>query len=67
METMTGRVAVVTRGGIRVIGKSTGAGALVGEGANVVLADIEEAQYRVLRKPKSPERGVQSLGVDQPK
>ncbi len=60
METMTGRVAVVT-GAASGIGKALALG-FAGEGANVVLADIEEAPLRAA-EAEVAERGVEALGV----
>lgn len=60
METMTGRVAVVT-GAASGIGKALALG-FAGEGANVVLADIEEAPLRAA-EGEVAERGVEALGV----
>ena len=60
METMTGRVAVVT-GAASGIGKALALG-FAGEGANVVLADIEEAPLRAA-EAEVADRGVEALGV----
>ena len=60
METMTGRVAVVTGAGSG-IGKALALG-FAGEGANVVLADIEEAPLRAA-EAEVADRGVEALGV----
>lgn len=60
METMTGRVAVVT-GAASGIGKALALG-FAGEGANVVLADIEETPLRAA-EAEVAERGVEALGV----
>ncbi|WP_419931261.1 SDR family NAD(P)-dependent oxidoreductase [Candidatus Poriferisodalis sp.] len=60
METMTGRVAVVT-GAASGIGKALALG-FAGEGANVVLADIEEEPLRAA-EAEVAERGVEALGV----
>lgn len=60
METMTGRVAVVT-GAASGIGKALALG-FASEGANVVLADIEEAPLRAA-EAEVAERGVEALGV----
>lgn len=60
METMTGRVAVVT-GAASGIGKALALG-FAGEGANVVLADIEEAPLRTA-EAEIAEQGVEALGV----
>ena len=60
METMTGRVAVVT-GAASGIGKALALG-FAGEGANVVLADIEEAPLRAA-EAEVADRGVEVLGV----
>lgn len=60
METMTGRVAVVT-GAASGIGKALALG-FAGEGANVVLADIEEAPLRAA-EAEVADHGVEALGV----
>ncbi len=60
METMTGRVAVVT-GAASGIGKAL-ALAFANEGANVVLADIEEAPLRKA-EAEVADSGVETLGV----
>ncbi len=60
METMQGRVAVVT-GAASGIGKALALG-FAGEGANVVLADIEEAPLRAA-EAEVADRGVEALGV----
>ncbi len=60
METMTGRVAVVT-GAASGIGKALALG-FAGEGANVVLADIEEAPLRAA-EAEIADLGVEALGV----
>ncbi|MYA82236.1 MAG: SDR family NAD(P)-dependent oxidoreductase [Acidimicrobiales bacterium] len=60
METMTGRVAVVT-GAASGIGKALALG-FAGEGANVVLADIEEEPLRAA-EAEVADRGVEALGV----
>ena len=60
METMTGRVAVVT-GAASGIGKALALG-FAGEGANVVLADIEEVPLRAA-EAEVADRGVEALGV----
>ena len=60
METMTGRVAVVT-GAASGIGKALALG-FAGEGANVVLADIEAAPLRAA-EAEVADRGVEALGV----
>ncbi|WP_419854174.1 SDR family NAD(P)-dependent oxidoreductase [Candidatus Poriferisodalis sp.] len=60
METMTGRVAVVT-GAASGIGKALALG-FAGEGANVVLADIEEGPLRAA-EAEVADRGVEALGV----
>ena len=60
METMTGRVAVVT-GAASGIGKALALG-FAGEGANVVLADIEEAPLRAAEAEVAA-HGVEALGV----
>ena len=60
METMQGRVAVVT-GAASGIGKALALG-FADEGANVVLADIEEAPLRAA-EAEIADRGVEALGV----
>ncbi|WP_420438973.1 SDR family NAD(P)-dependent oxidoreductase [Candidatus Poriferisodalis sp.] len=60
METMKGRVAVVT-GAASGIGKALALG-FAGEGANVVLADIEEAPLRAA-EAEVADGGVEALGV----
>ena len=60
METMTGRVAVVT-GAASGIGKALALG-FAGEGANVVLADIEEEPLRAAEADVA-DHGVEALGV----
>ena len=60
METMTGRVAVVT-GAASGIGKALALG-FAGEGANVVLADIEEEPLRAA-EAEVADHGVEALGV----
>lgn len=60
METMTGRVAVVT-GAASGIGKALALG-FAGEGANVVLADIEEEPLRAAEAEVAG-HGVETLGV----
>lgn len=60
METMTGRVAVVT-GAASGIGKALALG-FAGEGANVVLADIEEDPLRAA-ETEVASHGVEALGV----
>ena len=60
METIKGRVAVVT-GAASGIGKALALG-FAGEGANVVLADIEEAPLRAA-EAEVADRGVEALGV----
>ncbi|MXX44256.1 MAG: SDR family NAD(P)-dependent oxidoreductase [Acidimicrobiales bacterium] len=60
METMTGRVAVVT-GAASGIGKALALG-FAGEGANVVLADIEEEPLRAA-EAELADHGVEALGV----
>lgn len=60
METMTGRVAVVT-GAASGIGKALALG-FAGEGANVVLADIEEEPLRAAEAEVAG-HGVEALGV----
>lgn len=60
METMTGRVAVVT-GAASGIGKALALG-FAGEGANVVLADIEEGPLRAAEAEVAG-HGVEALGV----
>lgn len=60
METMTGRVAVVT-GAASGIGKALALG-FAGEGANVVLADIEEEPLRAA-EAEVASHGVEALGV----
>ena len=60
METMTGRVAVVT-GAASGIGKALALG-FAGEGANVVLADIEEEPLRAA-EAEVANHGVEALGV----
>ena len=60
METMKGRVAVVT-GAASGIGKALALG-FADEGANVVLADIEEAPLRAA-EAEIADRGVEALGV----
>ncbi|MXY02047.1 MAG: SDR family NAD(P)-dependent oxidoreductase [Acidimicrobiales bacterium] len=60
METMTGRVAVVT-GAASGIGKALALG-FAGEGANVVLADIEEEPLRAA-EAEVVDHGVEALGV----
>ncbi len=60
METMTGRVAVVT-GAASGIGKALALG-FAGEGANVVLADIEEEPLRAAATEVAS-HGVEALGV----
>jgi NAD(P)-dependent dehydrogenase (short-subunit alcohol dehydrogenase family) len=60
METMTGRVAVVT-GAASGIGKGLALG-FAAEGANVVLADIEEAPLRAAEAEVAA-HGVEALGV----
>ena len=60
METMTGRVAVVT-GAASGIGKALALG-FAGEGANVVLADIEEEPLRAAEAEVAA-HGVEALGV----
>ncbi len=60
METMTGRVAVVT-GAASGIGKALALG-FAGEGANVVLADIEEEPLRAA-ETEVASHGVEALGV----
>ncbi|WP_323673686.1 SDR family NAD(P)-dependent oxidoreductase [Candidatus Poriferisodalis multihospitum] len=60
METMTGRVAVVT-GAASGIGKALALG-FAGEGANVVLADIEEEPLRAA-EAEIAGHGVEALGV----
>ncbi len=60
METMTGRVAVVT-GAASGIGKALALG-FAGQGANVVLADIEEEPLRAA-EAEVADHGVEALGV----
>lgn len=60
METMTGRVAVVT-GAASGIGKALALG-FAGEGANVVLADIEDEPLRAAEAEVAG-HGVEALGV----